>query len=202
MSSKKKIAISLTALGLVLIAAVVAIVVVFAARNAKFGGDFDGSYTAHHVNATITGAYKVGAEVTDEEGWTNLTPDSLEFTKEIATGDEEATKTFNEVSGIVLASTDNVIFKYTVVNTGDAGENFTIVGNQTGTFDNLTVTYQYQINEEVAQSVSAVENSITIPGQVESGQSITLYVIISITNPDSNASFDGSVNWTLQGVGA
>lgn len=207
MSSKKKIAISISALALIVVAAIVAVVVVFAARSANFGGDFGGGYTAHHVNASITGAYKIGAEVTDEEGWTDLTtsgtstPNTIEFTDDIGTGDEQATQTFNEVNGLVLTATDNVIFKYTVVNTGESGENFTIVGTQSGSFDNLTVTYKYKEGEGVAQDLSVSADKTTAI-TVEGGETVTLYVIISITNPDNNASFDGSVNWDLGGVGA
>lgn len=207
MSSKKKIVISISALALIAIAAVVAVVVVLSARNANFGGDFGGSYTAHHVNASITGDYKIGAEVTDEEGWTNLTtsgtttPNTIEFTDDIETGDEQATQNFNEVSGLVLTATDNVIFRYTVVNTGNSGENFTIVGTQSGSFDNLSVTYKYKVGEEAAQDLSVSSNKTTSI-TVEGGQTVTFYVIINITNPDNNASFDGSVNWTLEGVGA
>ena len=114
---------------------------------------------------------------------------------------EQATQNFNEVSGLVLTATDNVIFRYTVVNTGNSGENFTIVGTQSGSFDNLSVTYKYKVGEEAAQDLSVSSNKTTAI-TVEGGQTVTFYVIINITNPDNNASFDGSVNWTLEGVGA
>ncbi len=206
MASKKKIAISLTAIALIILAALFAIVYVFAARNANFGNEFEGSYTAYHVKATITGSYKVSGAITDVDDWTPLTTtdstNQIVFTEDITTGSEGATKSFNAVNGLVLTSTDNVIFKYEIHNDGETNENFTIVGTQTGTFSNFTVEYQYQIGESAAAPMTAEESTIEVPATIEAGQTVTLYVIIDITDEDDNASFDGSVSWTLTGTGA
>ncbi len=204
MSSKKKIAISVSAIALIVVVAVVAVVAVFATRSANVNGNFGGQYTANHVNATVTGAYKKGAEVTDEEGWTNLTPETITFTSDIATGSGDATKSFNAVNDIVLtASQSNVIFKYTITNTSSSNESFTIVGTQAGTFENITVSYMYQEAEGDAQELetSQVEGSTTTNAlTLDAGENVTIYVIVSITNIDQNATFNGSVNWALQAV--
>lgn len=202
MSSRKKIAISITAISLIVIAAVVTVVAVWAARTTSFGGSFSGSYTAQHVDATITGAYKIGATVDDPEGWTNLTTDdgeTITFTSDTATGSGEASASFNLVNNIVLKSTDNVIFKYTITNNSETSTAFTVVGTKTGTFTNLSVSYKYKVDDGAAQDLTAegdTTNSIT----VNAGSTTTLFVIIEITNVDTNATLDGSVNWTLTAI--
>lgn len=205
MTSKRKIAISISAICVIILAAVIVGVSVWAARNASFGGDFDGGYTAYHVDAQITGEYKVGATVTDAEGWIDMTTTDTEpantivFTSAQSTG--SATASFNSISDIVLKSTDNVIFKYVITNTSETSTDFTVVGTQSGTFTNLNVTYQTSATGtgEDAQTLNASDNT-TDAFTVEAGSSVTVYVTLSIADADQNASFDGAVNWTLTAV--
>lgn len=215
MSSKKKLTISIIALALIVIAVVVAVTVVFAARETNFGGDFDGGYTANHVNATITGHYAIVSSDVEieniEEEWVQLTvagaepANTITFDDTIETGDPGATQNFDEVSGLVLTATESkVVFRYTIQNTGSEGDSFTIVGTQNGTFDNMTVDYLYQNGAGAVTDLETTEpdgtttNALTI----NNGETYYVYVTITITDLDENALFDGGVNWTLSGVSA
>ena len=203
MSSKKKMAIAISAVCVIVIAAIVAVVAVWAARNANAGSEFSGSYTANHVDATITGQYKIGATVADQEGWTDLTTGdsqtTITFVSSTATG--EATQSFNAVSNIVLNSTqNNVIFKYTITNTSSSNVDFNVVGEQTGTFTNLTVEYKQQADDAGEATDLTASGNTTNPVRVNAGESVTIYVVISIDDLDQNASLDGSVNWTLTAI--
>lgn len=215
MSSKKKLTISIIALALIVIAVVVAVTVVFAARETNFGGDFEGGYTANNVNAEITGHYAiVGSDVeieNIEEEWVQLTVADAEpantiiFNDTISTGDPEATKSFDEVSGLVLTATESkVVFRYTIQNTGSEGDSFTIVGTRNGSFDNMTVDYFYQNGAGAVTNLGTTEpdGTTTNTHTINNGETYYVYVTITITDLDENASFDGGVNWTLSGVSA
>lgn len=203
MTSRKKIAISITAVCVVLLVAVVTIVAVWAARQANVGSSFQGNYTANHVDATITGQYKLNGTnaVADSSDWTDLTTTSgntITFNSEIGTEDEGATQTFNAVNSIILtAENDSIMFKYVITNTSDSDVSFTVTGEQQGTFTNLDVTYTYRVNDDEgeAQSLTIAEGVTVAPGT-----HITIYVDIAIADADLNATLNGSVNWTLTAI--
>lgn len=210
MTSRKKIAISITAVCVVLLVAVVTIVAVWAAGRAQVGSNFSGSYIAYNVDATITGDYKMGGLTTDEkeaEGYTDLTTgDSLNkitFTASQATG--SANSSFNQVSDIIFTSQErSILFRYFIINTNDGlGGNdpavtFKVTGAEASLVkDNLNVTYQYKLADGGVETLNITEGVEVAPGQ-----ELVIYVNIAVADVDQNATLSGGVTWTLTAVDA
>ena len=211
MTSRKKIAISITAVCVVLLVAVVTIVAVWAAGRAQVGSDFSGSYIAYNVDATITGDYKMGGLTTDEkeaEGYTDLTTGeesgkTITFTASQATG--SANSSFNQVSDIIFASQErSILFRYFITNTNDgSGGNdpavtFKVTGAEASLVkDNLNVTYQYKLADGSVETLNLTEGVEVAPGQ-----ELVIYVNIAVADVDKNATLSGGVTWTLTAVDA
>ena len=211
MTSRKKIAISITAVCVVLLVAVVTIVAVWAAGRAQVGSDFSGSYIAYNVDATITGDYKMGGLTTDEkeaEGYTDLTTGeesgtTITFTASQATG--SANSSFNQVSDIIFTSQErSILFRYFITNTNDgSGGNdpavtFKVTGAEASLVkDNLNVTYQYKLADGSVETLNLTEGVEVAPGQ-----ELVIYVNIAVADVDKNATLSGGVTWTLTAVDA
>lgn len=211
MTSRKKIAISITAVCVVLLVAVVTIVAVWAAGRAQVGSNFSGSYIAYNVDATITGDYKMGGLTTDEkeaEGYTDLTTGeesgtTITFTASQATG--SANSSFNQVSDIIFTSQErSILFRYFITNTNDgSGGNdpavtFKVTGAEASLVkDNLNVTYQYKLADGSVETLNLTEGVEVAPGQ-----ELVIYVNIAVADVDKNATLSGGVTWTLTAVDA
>lgn len=211
MTSRKKIAISITAVCVVLLVAVVTIVAVWAAGRAQVGSNFSGSYIAYNVDATITGDYKMGGLTTDEkeaEGYTDLTTGeesgtTITFTASQATG--SANSSFNQVSDIIFTSQErSILFRYFITNTNDGlgGEDPAVTFKVTGAEaslvkDNLNVTYQYKLADGSVETLNITEGVEVAPGQ-----ELVIYVNIAVADVDQNATLSGGVTWTLTAVDA
>lgn len=210
MTSRKKIAISITAVCVVLLVAVVTIVAVWAAGRAQVGSDFSGSYIAYNVDATITGDYKMGGLTSDEkeaEGYTDLKVGGSEDTITFVATDPTASanKSFDTVSNIIFTSQEqSILFRYFITNTSteggadDPAVSFKITGEENYTSQtNLTITYQYKLADGSVETLNLSEGVVVAPSQV-----CVVYVNIAVTNPDVNATLDGGVTWTLTAVDA
>ena len=211
MTSRKKIAISITAVCVVLLVAVVTIVAVWAAGRAQVGSNFSGSYIAYNVDATITGDYKMGGLTTDEkeaEGYTDLTTGeesgtTITFTASQATG--SANSSFNQVSDIIFTSQErSILFRYFITNTNDGSGGadpavtFKVTGAEASLVkDNLNVTYQYKLADGSVETLNLTEGVEVAPGQ-----ELVIYVNIAVADVDHNATLSGGVTWTLTAVDA
>ena len=211
MTSRKKIAISITAVCVVLLVAVVTIVAVWAAGRAQVGSNFSGSYIAYNVDATITGDYKMGGLTTDEkeaEGYTDLTTGeesgtTITFTASQATG--SANSSFNQVSDIIFTSQErSILFRYFITNTNDGSGGadpavtFKVTGAEASLVkDNLNVTYQYKLADGSVETLNLTEGVEVAPGQ-----ELVIYVNIAVADVDKNATLSGGVTWTLTAVDA
>jgi len=193
-STKKKVIISLSSVIAVLLIAACAFVAVFAARNATVNSAFNITYTANHVEATITGSYKIGASGTD----TTITANdgaatSISFAGTEETGSADATKSFDEITGIALTEEDDyVTFTYIITNNGS---NAISVGlTTTMTADNVNVEYK------VGDTTITYEDGVNL-GSVASGttgNTMTITIKISIDDADDNVSIsDGNFAFTL-----
>ena len=80
-ATRKKVVVAFSSLAFVLVAAMVAVVAVFAARNVTVKSGYQISYTALRVKATVSGTY----QVKNDESPTSLSPATLSFTGTEAT---------------------------------------------------------------------------------------------------------------------
>ena len=222
MTSRKKIAISITAVCVVLLVAVVTIVAVWAATRTNVNNSFQGNYTANHVNAKVTAQYKIGGTdaFDDDSDWNTINAAAggteITFDAEDVTDGSGSTESFAAVNNVVLNSANkNIMFKYVITNPSTVGEEstsntitFTVTSNDfdNSGFTNMTCTTTYRLsgNQDAALAFTPGTTSV----KVAPGQSVTIYVNIAIDNVDKNASFESSVSFTLTseepsaGVGA
>ncbi len=205
MSSKTKLAISISAIALIIVAAVVAVAVVFASRNAKINSGFTGSYTATHVDAEITGSYIVGGTIGEnEDSWVKLqtsSGDTITFTSDMTTGSEATSQSFNAISVTLTSTNDHVIFKYVISNTSST-DAFTITGTISGTYTNLDVAYQTSGDVTTSETALVTDGTISNDGAISLGQlnaeeTVTIYITVSINDIDENATLNGSIDWEL-----
>jgi len=114
MTSKKKLTITIIALLLVLIVAVMSIVLIMAALNATVKSGITIKYTAHNVDAEVTITYKITGQekvsiYTDVEKTNNI----LEFDPTEKSGIE---KSFQPTGEIKIGPTDTIYFEMAVTN--------------------------------------------------------------------------------------
>ena len=111
-ATRKKVVVAFSSLAFVIVAAMVAVVAVFAARNVTVQSGYQISYTALHVKATVSGTYQVENDASP----TSLSPATLSFTGEEATNGTANVKSFTSVTATLTETNDSVDFVYTIAN--------------------------------------------------------------------------------------
>ena len=182
MNAKRKMIISITALGVVLLAAIVAVVAVLAAQSVTIKSSINVSYNADKIIGTVTAQYQVkNCEAT------NIGAGSWTFY-----GNETGTDATKEGSAtnIVLSETNNYVdFIFTFTNDGDAAYTATLNLPESAKVVNLTITYV-----TLPDSVNADNLSFTVAKDTTE----TYKIRYSISNNDLDAKIDNSsFEWTL-----
>ena len=155
MSSKKKLVISLSVAATVLVAAIIAIVAVFAAASQAVQSDIKVTFKATDVACGITGTWQVAGK---EDAEHKVEFGSIAFAAK--EGNEEA-KTMSAEPNIALTSSENYIdFIYTFTNAGSRGFSIVleeeVVATKVGE-DQLTgVTVSYLVKRMGAEQAVAV----------------------------------------------
>ena len=193
-NSKKKFVIAICSLGVVALSAVIALVAVIAAFNAKTtDGGFQVSYIAKNVEATIAAEYKVGSGAYTA---IKTTDDANMITFTGAETDATVTKSFKAVEDISLGKDDYMYIHYTITNTDtDGGTTFSVTSNsEVTTNTNLTIEYATSENSDTWKTTLA---EVADVASVANGTPLNIYVRISVTTKTQSAAFDGEFNFTL-----
>lgn len=217
-NTRKKLMVSLCALGIIVVAALVATVAVMAAINTNVKNKFSITYTAYGVAATVQANYRV-ANVGESESGTYTTLKVGEENQITFTGsesqDSDKTKTFDDLGAVDIAKNQYFVFKYAITN-NSTNVDMTVTLNieETTTPENFKVYYAYTTEttdistnldlDTLGKEGSAFQESFTsqtiAKGDGSSFNTGYVYVVFAIENPDINASFEGTSNWTLSAV--
>lgn len=188
MSSVKKLTIATATLGVVLLAAIIAVIAVFAAGNQAVGSNFTVSYKATNVAATVSAGYAKGAATS----YTAI-GEAVTFNAEDATNDAQTGKSLSTADDLSLDLTNKYItFKYTFKN------NSTSVAFKVSLADGSA-----QNNVEVSYGTSTDALSATLPTDVTvaAEDTVDIYVRVAIDDVNSAASYTSAAGaglvWTL-----
>lgn len=186
MTTKKKLAISISTLCVAILAVVGISVGVWAARNASINNPINVGYTSHEVAATVTATYQRETDEAPTAFQTEEGETSITFTGEETEGDATAAFAAVDASNLELSSTNRyIVFTYTFQNNGDADFIATMTLPETQT----NVALSYELNSSSTESLS-----FTVSGN----GSATFEVTVAIDDIAKDASFSGNISWTLQ----
>lgn len=192
-ATRKKVVVAFSSLAFVIVAAMVAVVAVFAARNVTVRSGYQISYTALHVKATVSGTY----QVENAESPTSLSPATLAFTGEEATDGTANVKSFTGVTVTLTETNDSVDFVYTIAN-GDLNAcSIAIASNPDNANDNLTYSYTVQVGSGEAQAKNVNTENFVLVDSLAINTNATITVHIQMVNPDENVNASGEFAFVL-----
>jgi len=203
MTSKKKLVISLSVAAAVLVAAIIAIVAVFAAASQTLTSSIKVTYTAgKNVAGTASASYKLSGE-----GATSVDMDTNGSTEN---GDKVIT--FNAIGekqtqslltqGDISLDSDNVYVEFTYVFTNTGAYDYTAqislldkdaTPASEAKVENLKVEYQAGVDGTYLENANALT--------VEAGDEEATFIYkvrISIANDAKDAAFEGVFSWDLE----
>ena len=196
-SSKKKVIGLMVSLVAVFVVATVALVAVFAARNATVNSGFTIQYTAIHVKATISGTY----QVLGDNSPTALNPTSLTFSGSEATDGSANVKSFTSVTPVLKDNNGSayVDFVYTITNNETTNLMDIALNTDPDTANNnLTYTYTVSVTSGDATSTGSAYNNLVVG--LKPTKTATITIRVSVDDLDSNVNVSGSFAFVLTGV--
>lgn len=194
MSSRKKLTISLVAVALVVVAAIVAVVGVLAYTSQKVSSTFSVAYTAgKNVIADVSAKYDQKAPATTTK------PSSLSKTLTTASfTSADTTEKSKEMGGTSItysAASSAVIFEFTFTNKGQSGFRASLSVDITG--DNLTAEYW----NGTKMTPVTTSTYVDVAGKTYGGNNVTqtMYVQVRVADLDWDVSSGASfkINWSL-----
>jgi len=201
MDTKRKLIISLTSVAAVAVVAIVSLVIVLAAFTTSISNQFSVSYSAQGVACTITAAHRTAAVGETTAGsYTNI--GSATFGgKETGT---DANKTITSLSGATISKDEYFVIRYTIANTATASVAMTLgLSNDTTTSTtNCTIKYAYattDISTNLATNGSKFNTTFSNQSIAKNATGY-VFILIQVTNFDVDASFSGTIKWTLTAV--
>ena len=212
MSLKKKLVITFSICGAIIIALSVALISVLEAFEATTsGGIFSVSYTAYNVNATVTATATSGSTTIILKDSANSANAFLKFSGSEAEG---TTKTFADPSsGITLTkSIREAILCYAITNdnttaTADSKIKVTVTPTGVSTDGDISLSYKMYNDQTSKPTPSGWATSPSAAwgtGDVRITAGKTLYFFVRVALPDAStkpnpaqSSFTGAFNFTL-----
>ena len=194
MNSKKKIIIAVSALAMVLIASVVAVVAVLAAQQVTVQSNVQIVYTTKEIQGSISAYYQVKGDASRTQIGSTVTPDGSEPDN---TGFEH-NSTSAAVSIENLSKTNNYVdFIFTFTNTGSTAYKAQLTGNPNWSTNGFTTTYSAALDGDPTGS-SAV--TVTIPANTTTAVEYTVRYTLGTFN--TSFTVDGQFEWKLVADGA
>ncbi|MBE7076431.1 MAG: hypothetical protein E7374_00890 [Clostridiales bacterium] len=211
MSSKKKLIVSVCSMALVVVAAIVAVVAVWASNRQTVNTNFKVTYKAQDVAVKVSGNYM-------EKGATALTQMQTAGGVKV----HDITPTTESVDAFVIddiALSDKasyVVFEYIFVNQSDDIKITATLTSDDSKNDNVTVTYlssatqlklvadsQAADQDAEAQAVADAVASIsgtTASTEIAAGTNTTVYfyVKVAVANAANDMAYEGGHSWDLQ----
>ena len=198
MSSKKKLVISLSVAAAVLVAAIIAIVAVFAAANQAVQSSITVKFRAQDVSCTVAGTWKVSGE-----GGANGSLGSLTIAAKNIKDTYEMIPTETELP---LTSTNNSVdFDYTFTNNGS--RDFTIKLNSIS-YDETNMDIAYLLNgTEVDKTIfdgtddeSTIKCSAKVAADTVNTQKLTVRLTVKADSYDNDFDFKLQILWDLDAL--
>lgn len=197
-ATRKKIIIAFSSLAAVIVAAVVAVVAVFAARNVTINSGYTISYTALHVKATVSGTY----QVQNSGSATALSPATLSFTGSEATDGTENVKSFTNVTVTLSETNQYVDFVYTIANGDLNAASVVLASNPDTNNDNLTYSYTVKVGDAAAESKTVNTENFVLVSSLAINTTAIVTVRITMDDPDTNVNASGSFAFILTALSA
>lgn len=201
MDTKRKLIISLTSVAAVAVVSIVSLVIVLAAFTTTISNQFSVSYTANGVACTITAAHRT-ADVGETTAGSYTTIGNATFDGK-ETGNA-ASKTITSLSNQTIAKDQYFVIRYTIANNASASVAMTLglSGDTTTSTTNCTIKYAYATTD-VSTNLTTNQSkfSTTFSNQsIAKGTTGYVFILIQVTNFDVDASFSGTIKWTLTAV--
>ena len=188
MKTKNKLIIAFSALGVVAVAAVIALVAVLAAGQQTVTSSINVTYTATDVTGSATLTYKKGSD-----DWTTFSNNSVNF----AASDDARTQNITLSDGIELSATtsgsnkvvEDLCFRFVFTNTGSTSYYATITGLTAPANGSLYVSTN---DNYTTYKDAAATKTIEVPTT-----GATFYVLFTGANVAQDISFNFAPTWTL-----
>ena len=227
MKTKNKLIIAFSALGVITLGGIIALIAVIASFNANVDtGGFNISYTAYDLDASVTASYYVGPDMTSEEFYNSIyasgdgslfttiqTSDGKSVMEFLGEDGKSETKDFSNTE-ISIGRKEAFYVKYTITNYS-IRTNCVITGlcNFGENNKNASVYHYYyepngapvdpwvEITAADPSLLTYLGSSLVIDyeGEYVDGLPVVLYYKIVATNPTKDMNFDGSFDFTLVG---
>lgn len=186
LTKSKKLTITLAALCIALIVALITVISVWAASTQTVASTLKVTYSASNVSATVTGAYRLQGD----ENFTSIGQVSFAAT------DKSTSKSISTADSIELTDTVKyVVFKYTFQNDSETAAFKVSLTKNISKTDNITVVY--------AVSSEKLEYDTTLTGEeledftVAGDSTMYAYIKVRLDNITNNADFEASVSWSM-----
>lgn len=189
MTTKKKLAISITTLCLVLLLCIAIPVGIWAAQNATIKNPINVTYTAKEIGAEVSATYQRKTDASPTSFVTSTGEATITLTGE-EDDNYEASFAAVDADKMELSKTnDTITFVYSFKNTGDKSFTVTLGGERTA--ENVTVKYT---------AGTAAESDSASVLTVAAGATGTYTIVVAIDSYAKDASFSGSFEWALAAV--
>ena len=186
-SSNKVIVFAVIVIALV-VAAILAVGVVFALNQREIESSIHITYVAEDIDGDVTVWYKVA----NETNWTQL-GDKISFDA----SDKQNTQTTPALTMDDLTSQNPYVeFKYEFVNNGD--KYYTAVMSlTTSARENIALTYKYNDPDETKDYTNS-KYAVVVPGNTDASNSKTYYIKVAMEDLAYSSKFAGTFYWTLK----
>lgn len=198
MTTKTKIILAVSTLGLILILAVASIVAIYATSQQEFLTKTTANFVASNVEAEASANFYVGQN-SKMDMVSSTGGNTLVFGKENPSNNA----TLQPEKALKLSvDVDYVVFEYAIKNTSLTEEFLaTLIFN--GEAENVTVTMA-QDEAELADFRAIIvaktsSSNFTASGIVKPNSTQYFYVKVAVSNKENSASFVGNFSWALNG---
>ena len=202
-SSKKKLIVAATLVGVVLLAAVISVVAVLAAATQSVSSQITVTYSVTDVSATVSAKYKQGSTGTATDFTVGGTAKTIKF----EAAEAKNTKSFDAITVPGLTSTEPyVTFEYKFQNDSEKSFNVYLTGIPTGT-KNMSVKILAQAT--AADDLGTLDFSSANAVAADSDVAVTnvtgainavsyVYIRVSVINLNESATLGtGGFQWLL-----
>lgn len=203
MTAKKKLLIALCTFALVLVVAGASVGITLAALSGSVTSQFNITYTANNVNATLSGKYCVNGTAEAVGTMTALKSsqaEKIEFGTSEATG---ATKKFDNVEGVSFAKATDYVYIAFHFKNNDEAKALTVTPTFTvTTVTNVAMNYTWVEDGEDTYPTEPSWQTFT-SGAIGSAHSVatsathTLWIQVNVVSDIAVATFAGNFNFAL-----
>lgn len=197
--NRNKIWIAILLVAIVFIAAIVSIVLVFAANMQSVSSDINISYNAVGVAVKTKAKYYL-MPVSSSNSVVTTTLKTSSGSEEVSFNlSDDQTTAYLSPSGDISLDEDyqTIVFEYYFENLSENAFSLELSGSPTLT--NITAKYYVSLNPLSSGNFSSSITSTTLSPQAVTslGQKIYVYIMLSVTDDGSDASSSGGFEWTM-----